>query len=152
MRLETTGKLKVVIDTNTIISAPFSDESNPARIFELLLLEEIINFTSAAIIAEIKEVFARDKIKRNIAEEKIRFIIESYLKYSKQVTPLIKLNVITEDPEDNIILECAETARVNYIISGNDHLKNLKSYKGIKIVSPKTFIEIYISSLDANSE
>ena len=64
MRSGRIGKSKVVIDTNTIISAPLSEDGNPAKIFELLLLGEINNFRSEEIINEVIEVFHRDKIKK----------------------------------------------------------------------------------------
>ena len=83
MRSEHTEKLKVVIDTNTVISAPLSEEGNPAKIFELLLLEEINNFRSEEITNEIAEVFNREKIKKLISENKTNFVIDSYKKFSK---------------------------------------------------------------------
>jgi len=142
MKLKGTGKLKVVIDTNTIISAPFSEDGNPAKIFELLLLEKILNFTSDDIIAEIKGVFARSRILKYISAEKINFIIENYLKFSVKVNPQIKLSIITDDPDDNIVLECAENAKVDFVISGDKHLKDLKEYKGIRILSAAKFLDL----------
>lgn len=139
-------KLKVVIDTNTVISAPLSENSNPAKIFELILLEEINNFTSPEIVEEISEVFGRDKIKNRLPQDKINFIIDNFKKFSKSVKPRIKLNVIKDDADDNGILECAETAKADYIVSGDQHLLKLKNYKDIKIVSPKDFFEIYLES------
>lgn len=137
-------KLKVVIDTNTVISAPLSENGNPAKIFELLLLEEINNSTSQEIIDEIIGVFNRDKIKKKLSVDKINFIIKNFKKFSKLVKPHIKLNVIKEDIDDNKILECAETANANYIVSGDSHILELKNYKNIKIVSPKEFFEVYL--------
>ena len=146
MRSGRIGKSKVVIDTNTIISAPLSEDGNPAKIFELLLLGEINNFRSEEITNEVIEVFHRDKIKKLISEEKTQFIIDNYKKFSELVKPNIKLNVVKVDEDDNRILECAETANVGYIISGDEHLLNLKNYKNIRIVSPKKFLQIYDSS------
>ena len=138
-----TEKLKVVIDTNTIISAPLSEDGNPAKIFELLLLEEIINFTSDQIIEEVNEVFKREKIKSKLHPSKINFVIENFEKLSKLVKPTINLNQIKEDIEDNRVLECAETSNVDYVISGDKHLLKLKNYKNIKIVTPKEFLDIF---------
>ena len=81
-----------------------------------------------------------------ISEEKTQFIIDNYKKFSELVKPNIKLNVVKVDEDDNRILECAETANVGYIISGDEHLLNLKNYKNIRIVSPKKFLQIYDSS------
>ena len=145
MKSEHIEKLKVVIDTNTIISAPLSENGNPAKIFELLLLEEISNFTTNEITREVVEVFNRDKIKSKLSKDKIDFIIKNFKKFSKLVKPHIKLDIIKDDPDDNKILECAETADVDYIISGDKHIKDLRNYKEIKIVSPKEFFDIYLN-------
>ena len=147
MRSEHTEKLKVVIDTNTVISAPLSEEGNPAKIFELLLLEEINNFRSEEITNEIAEVFNREKIKKLISENKTNFVIDSYKKVSKLVKPNIKLSIVKDDEDDNRILECAETANANYIISGDRHLLELKNHKNIKIVSTKEFLDIYLKHI-----
>lgn len=143
MKSERIEKSKVVIDTNTIISAPLSDDGNPAIIFELLLLGEINNFRSEEITNEVIEVFHREKIKKLISGRKIQFIIDNYKKFSELVKPNIKLSVVKEDEDDNRILECAETADVNYIISGDEHLLNLKNHRNIRIVSPREFLQMY---------
>jgi len=144
MKSEHTEKLKVVIDTNTVISAPLSEEGNPAKIFELLLLGEINNFRSEEITNEIVEVFNREKIKKLISENKTNFVIDNYRKFSKLVKPNIELSIVKDDKDDNRILECAETANANYIVSGDRHLLELKNHKNIKIVSPKEFLDIHL--------
>jgi len=148
MKLRYIEKLKVVIDTNVIISAPLSKENSPAKIFELLLIEEITNYTSEEIIKEIKGVFKREKIKSKLSLGKINFITENFRESSRIVKPHTKLNVIKEDPSDNKILECAETANADFIISGDMHLRALISYGNIRIVSPKDFLEIYLQHID----
>ena len=146
MKSERIEKSKVVIDTNTIISAPLSEDGNPAMIFELLLLGKINNFRSEEITNEVIEVFHREKIKKLISEEKIQFIIDNYKKFSELVKPNIELSIVKEDEDDNRILECAETANVDYVISGDEHLLNLKNHKNIRIVSPKEFLQVYKTS------
>lgn len=53
----------------------------------------------------------------------------------------MKIIEITEDLEDNKILEAASEAKADYIISGDKHLLKLKEFKGIKIVKAKEFLE-----------
>ena len=48
--------------------------------------------------------------------------------------------VIAKDPEDDAVLACALTARALYIVSGDQHLLDLKRYQAIHIVSPRTFL------------
>src|SRR3989338_7377804 len=102
-------KIRVVLDTNIIISAAISEEGAPARIFELLILELIENFTSEDIVEEIEEVFQRRKIADLISEEDKAFVINNYKKFSTKVKPVTKIDKIKEDSEDNKFLEVAVT-------------------------------------------
>lgn len=137
------SKIKVVVDTNVVISAPLSKDGNPAKIFELILLEKIENYTSLTIIKEIVEVFDRPRISKLIDEEKKNFIVSSFKTFSKIIEPSLKLNIIREDISDNKFLECALTAKADYIISGDEHLKKLEQFGNIKIINPKEFLEIF---------
>ncbi len=53
-----------------------------------------------------------------------------------------KLNIIKEDPSDNIVLECAAEGKADYMISGDSHLLGLKEFRGIKILTPKQFVNL----------
>jgi hypothetical protein len=56
--------------------------------------------------------------------------------------PKQKLKIIKQDPRDNLILECAIEGGVEYIVSGDKHLFDLKRYKDIEIVSVREFTEL----------
>ena len=132
--------VKAVIDTNVIVSAAKSTDGNPAQIFEMLLLEEITNYTTKDIIGEIKEVLARPRIKLNLIGQE--FILNNFEKSSVKIQTISKFNIVKEDPDDNKFLECAVDSKAEYIISGDDHLLKLKEFKGIKIVTPAEFVEL----------
>lgn len=53
------------------------------------------------------------------------------------------VNIIGDDTEDNKILECAISAGAEFVVSGDKHLLTLKSFEGIKIVTPEEFIKIW---------
>lgn len=58
---------------------------------------------------------------------------------------VLALNQITEikkDVSDNEILACAISARADFIVSGDKHLLELKSCKGISIITPGKFIAL----------
>jgi len=141
MKSKRVEKPKIVLDTNVVISALLSKDGNPAKIFELLLSEKIINFTSNDIINEIIKVYNREKIKELVTKEKISFIVNNFRKFSRIVIPNIKIDAIKDDQDDNKILECAVTAKADFIVSGDEHLTKLKKFKNIIILSPKAFLE-----------
>lgn len=51
-----------------------------------------------------------------------------------------KVNIITQDPDDNKFIEAAIAGKADYIISQDKHLLNLKEYNGIKIIIPEEFL------------
>ena len=82
----------------------------------------------------------RQKFKQT--EEYIESQLALVANYSQITEPKIKANVVPEDPKDNMIIECALNADADYIITGDKHLLKLKEYKGIKILTPKEFLEL----------
>lgn len=58
---------------------------------------------------------------------------------------------IIEDPADNKFLECALSGKADYLVTGNTRHFPFGEFRGIKIVSPKEFWEIYKESLLSSS-
>jgi len=50
--------------------------------------------------------------------------------------------IIKQDPKDDKFLYAAIDAHADYIVSGDDHLLDLKEYEAIKIVTPNDFLSI----------
>ena len=62
------------------------------------------------------------------------------LEIATLIQPQKEVNIIKEDPDDNLILESALAGDVNYIITGDQHLLKLKQFERIKITTPRDFI------------
>jgi predicted nucleic acid-binding protein len=57
------------------------------------------------------------------------------------VFPSDRASGATADPDDEMILECAQAGEANYIVSGDrKHLVALRQFRGIPIVSPADFL------------
>ena len=55
------------------------------------------------------------------------------------VVPLTELSVVTADPDDNRILECAVAGKANLIVSNDHHLLDLKAYQNIPVIAGPDF-------------
>lgn len=130
-------KIKAVLDTNVLISGILFG-GNPRQIFELVIQGKIDAYISPAIFIEFKEVLIRPKF--GITHEKCFLITKEIENLFCFVFPQIRVDLIKDDPDDNIILECALAADVEYIITGDSHLLTLKSFEKIQIISPVMFI------------
>ena len=128
----------VVLDTNVIISSIFWI-GNSHKIVNLAIEQKITNFTSPEMLNELAKVL-REKFK--VPEDKIEEQVALVAKYSQITEPKIKVKAIKEDPSDDKILECALSCNADYIVSGNWHLLELETYKGVKIIKPKEFLDL----------
>lgn len=128
---------RVVFDSNIIISG-FLFGGHPARLLEFALDNSIHAFTSLPILDEVRDVLQRPKF--GLSSEQALTLIEELHDLCNVVTPTKRIRAISADPDDNIILECAQEANANLIISGDSHLLDLGEWKGISIVTPSTAI------------
>ena len=93
--------------------------------------------TSLALLAELDETLRR-KFKvtlQDVAE--IRARVESV---AAMAEPRAVLSVISDDPDDNRVLECAVAGQADTIVSGDRHLLKLGAYAGIPIVTVRQFL------------
>src|SRR3989344_5702159 len=132
-------KPKVVFDTNIYISGIIFG-GNPRTCMELAREKEVELVTSRDILLEIANKL-KDKFKWT--NQEIQEVIEGISKFANIIKPKKRLSIIKADPSDNKILECAQEAKANYIVSGDiKHVLAIKKFKDIKIVSAKNFLDI----------
>lgn len=133
---------KVVLDTNVLISAIALISESSDQVIELVRRGEIELYISKPILMEFKRVLmVKFRYSENEADDRLALII----KIAELVNPKVRFSAIEDDESDNRILECAFAAKANFIISGDKHLKNLREFKSIKILSPAEFIRDYFS-------
>jgi len=132
--------LKVVIDTNVFISSFFGGV--PREIIDLWKNGKIVLCLSQEIIEEYLEVLIRLGLNdpKEIANL-TKLFAEGYNSIFTTKTPIIA--VVIDDPDDNKFLECAVALDSKIIISGDKHLKGIKKYIDIKILSPRNFIDLH---------
>ncbi|MBI2558951.1 putative toxin-antitoxin system toxin component, PIN family [Candidatus Woesearchaeota archaeon] len=133
------GKKKIVIDANNLISA-LGWEGKPKELFRKVIDKEYDLYISIKQIAELEEVMNYPKF--SFSEEQKKDFLEIIFEIANIVDTKTNLNVIKEDPDDNVLLECAVEVNADYIISGDKHLRKLKEFGKIKIVSVSEFLEI----------
>ncbi len=113
---------------------------NPKKIVDMWKKGYFILCITEDIVLEYVEVLNR----LNIPIRKIKELT-GLLKERANVEFLVnteKMEILEDDPQDNKFIECAVAANARYIISGDKHLRALKSFGNIKILSPSEFLEL----------
>ena len=136
--------LRVVLDTNVFVSSLLSTQGLPAQVLHAWREGRYMLVTSPPIIAEIVEVLESPRISKKylIGQEDIEHLVD-LLKTDTILVPgraAVKGSV-PQDPRDEIFLACAIDAKADCIVSGDRHLLDLRTYRGIPILRVKEFAE-----------
>ena len=130
--------LRLVIDTNVVVSAALKPEGLQPTVVLLAMAKPARWYVSEAIVAEYALVLARPelKIRRGLRQQLLQLI-----KNRVHVVAPSHLAQVTSDPADNIFVECADAARADYLVTGNQrHFP--KFWKNTKIISSSEFLSV----------
>lgn len=130
--------LRLVIDTNVIVSAALKPESLQRTTFLLAITKPARLYVTRPILEEYSDVLSRPEfgIRKGIRLQLLQLIKN----HSHIVAPSCRLEVAS-DPDDNMFLECADIAGADYLITGNQ--KHFPVFwKKTKIITSREFISL----------
>jgi putative PIN family toxin of toxin-antitoxin system len=131
--------IRVVLDTNILVSGIFW-RGNPYKILQTCFQNKLSLIISPAILEELQDVLRTEK-KFELTKNDISSYMRLLISHSTLIEPVQTIDAIKDDPDDNMILECAAEGKADYIISGDKHLLSLNEYSGIKILSAREFLQ-----------
>ena len=129
--------MRVVLDTNILVSALLSEEGYPARVLATIKRERVTLVTSAYQIGELRGVLARERIKPYIQPEEATDLLYHLEAVGLVVSELPEVN-LSPDPKDNPILATAIAGEVELIVSGDKgDMLALGRVEGIPVVTAR---------------
>ena len=131
--------MKIVLDANIFISSFFWG-GNPQKVVERIIAGMDELFITKEILDEIDDVVRRPKFHAD--NDRINYFINSIEEIGNKITPLKEIKNGSRDKTDNKYIECGIAANVDYIISGDVHLLEIKNYGSIKIITAKEYLDI----------
>lgn len=146
--------MKAVLDTSVLAAAFLAHGGvndrvlkEGGRAYELYLSEAILEETRRVLLTY-------DRIKRryHYSDRDVEEFIARLRAASHVIQSWPELEVIEEDPEDDMVLACALEVGADYIVSKDDHLKGLKGYRGVKIVSTDEFLKLLVSARERGGD
>jgi len=129
--------MRVVLDTNVFLSAVLGGtlkaviEHWRAGHFTLVVTDEIAG--------EYLAVLRRRKfgLPNDVVDDIIGYVFHK----AEFVTPMERLRVIQADPADDKFLEAAVAGEAAFIVSGDQHVLSLQTYRGISIITPRELLD-----------
>jgi putative PIN family toxin of toxin-antitoxin system len=133
-----------VVDTNIFVSALLSPKGAPAQVPKSWQEHRFILLTSSAINTEITETLAGfiGRAPYNINQQDINEILDLLQTAALMVAASADVSDAGfPDVDDLVFLACAVDGFADIIASGDKHLKTLKSYRGIPIITARDLLE-----------
>lgn len=135
--------LRIVVDTNVVVSALLKPQSNPALILSLFIQGDCTVCLSKEIFTEYEEVLARDKFK-GLDEAEVKKLLSIFTRRALWVVPKVLIEDVAKEPADNAFLECALEAKADFLITGNISHFPVKEFHQTRIVTPGEFLNLMI--------
>lgn len=138
--------MRLVLDTNTAISGLLW-HGTPGKLIDAARARSVSLCTSAALLAELRGVLAREKFAKQLETRGLNAIevFDGYAALTAIIAPAIIQPTIVNDPSDDAVLACALGAKAEIIVSGDRHLLDLKEHRGIRVVTAAEAVRIVMS-------
>lgn len=133
----------VVFDTNILISALLSSNSKPFRCLTLAKIGQIESVPCQEILDEFAQKLL---LKFKFSEDMARAAVEEVREFSPVVKISATLKAVSDDPDDDMVVECAMVGDATHIVTGDKHLLGLAIYQGIEILKAAEFIPLLSQS------
>ena len=130
--------LRLVLDTNVVVSAALKSDGPQRTVILLAMTRPVRWYITKGIMAEYTLVLARPelKLRRGLQRQLLQLI-----KNHTWIVVPARLPQVTVDPDDNMFLECADAARADYLVTGNQrHFPRF--WKSTKIISSREFLNL----------
>lgn len=130
--------MRVVVDTNVLVSGMLSGASPPAEVLQLVLQGTLTLLVDSRIMAEYDEVTARPRFR--FSESERRTLIDVLGHVAEYViTP--PLRVALPDADDISFLEVAAAGSADALITGNvRHFTPTRGTHAVRVVTPRAFM------------
>ena len=133
--------MRVVLDTNVLVSTLISREGAPGRLLSAVKRTDLTLVTSTYQLEELREVLGRDHLRPYIRPEEANDLLHSLQSIGILVTDLPQVD-LSPDPKDNPILATAMAGQADLIISGDKNDMLALGHAGdIPIITPGKAIE-----------
>jgi putative PIN family toxin of toxin-antitoxin system len=129
--------LRVVFDTNIFISAFAIPGGRAEEAYLLGLKGEFTLYSSVPILTE-----ASQKLREKFAweEKKVVQFLRIITRLAVIIEPQSHFHHLADEP-DNRVLECAEEAKADFIVTGDRHLLSLKHFQNTDIITLADFLK-----------
>jgi len=137
--------MRIVLDTNVLVSALVSAKGASAQILARCQLGELEVLASPEGIAELRRVLTYPQMRKRFHYSDSQ--IEAFVTFLEEdailLTPPFTVHAVADDSDDDKFVALALAGKAQYIVSGDDHLLKIGQYQGVTILKPAAFLLLW---------
>ena len=130
--------MRIVIDTNVIMSGVFFG-GVPLRVLQIWRDGDAHLVISPEILEEYRRV--GEELESRFSGVRFAPFLSLLVTNAEIIEPSPLQETVSRDPDDEKFIACAVAARFDFIVSGDKHLLEVAEYRGVKVVTPRSFVE-----------
>jgi putative PIN family toxin of toxin-antitoxin system len=137
--------IRAVLDTNVLASAIAGAgyrQSVPGEVFRRWRRRTFQLVVSRHILEELKHALARPYFADRFTTDQVGRALRTFGKRGEWAPMDRAVTGVASHPEDDPVLATAISASVDFLVTGDRQLQRLGSYRGVRIVSPREFLDI----------
>ncbi len=134
--------MRLLLDTNVVASAMLWGGA-PHLLLQAAHEKRVTLFTSTPLLAELTDILGRRKFEKKIEASKLSVdqLVDRYTALCTLVRPT-PLSGIAPDPDDDVVIGTALSAKVDCIVTGDQPLLSVSTYQGVRLISVSEAVRI----------
>jgi len=132
--------LRIVLDTNVLVSALLRPDSIPGRIVDLVLAEQVTLALDHRIFAEYQSVLFRPEFP--FSSDQVGALLEFVWRAGEMVDAM-PLPIHLPDPDDVMFIEVAVSALASALVTGNLKHFPASQRQGVRVLAPREWLETW---------
>jgi len=140
--------IRAVLDTNVLVSGLVAEQGAPHQVLDAWLEGRYTLVISLYLVEEFLHVLSYPRIaeRLRLSEQELADVTAAVLSRAEVTPGHLRLPGVTRDPKDDAVVACAREGQADYIVSGDQDLLVLGEYEGMRVVTPRQFVEILAES------
>jgi putative PIN family toxin of toxin-antitoxin system len=132
--------MRVVLDTSVLVSFLLTRGRVISAIIEQWETDRLKVIISPQIMAELRHVVEDERLASRLRPGALEVLLRALTENAEMVAGELELPGVTEDSDDDMVMACAVEGNAAYIITRDQHLLRMGTYRDIVVVSPEEFV------------
>ena len=130
--------MRGIFDNNVLVSAALL-AGVPRQAFDKLITDGTV-LVSVAMLLELADVLNREKFDKYVTRDDRMHFMVSFLKVA-EIIEIKETILVCRDPKDDKLLELAVSGNADFLVTGDQDLLVINSFRGVEIITPLEFLE-----------